>query len=131
TGMISITVLSGAGAARAAIVPTLTTITPLGGSTFRWSYEGGLNPAEKVISGDSFTIYDFTGFVSGSNLQPADWAFSSSNSGITPAALLPLVNIPGGIVDNAGIPNLTWTYTGSGAISGPADLGAFSAVSIY
>ena len=132
TGIVGMGIVSAsAGAARASIVPTLTTITPLGGSTFRWSYEGSLNPAEKVVAGDAFTIYDFTGFVSGSDLEPAGWSFNSSNSGVTPTGLLPLVNIPGGITDNPGIPNLTWTYTGATAIAGPADLGAFSAVSIY
>jgi hypothetical protein len=127
--MLGVAILSGAGTARAAIVPTLTTITPVGGGDFRWSYESSLNPAEKVTDGDFFTIFDFTGFVPGTNLQPAGWSFSSSNSGVTPTGLLPLVNIPGGITDDPSIPNLTWTYTGSPAIPGPADLGAFSAVS--
>jgi hypothetical protein len=132
TGIVGLGIISAsAGAARASIVPSLTSITPLGGSTSRWSYEGSLNPAEKVVAGDSFTIYDFTGFVSGSDLEPAGWSFNSSNTGLTPTGLLPLVNIPGGITDSSGIPNLTWTYIGSAAIAGPADLGAFSAVSLY
>src|SRR5712691_2480318 len=123
----------GTGAVHADIVPQIGPgdVTLQLDGNYKWDYHGQLNPAQKVLNGDFFTIYDFSGFVSGTNLQPADWSFSSSNSGLTPAALLPLVNIPGGIIDNAGIPNLTWIYTGSTPIPGPADLGIFSAESLY
>ena len=121
------------GAAHADIVPQIgpSDVTLQLDGNYKWSYEGQLNPAQKVLSGDFFTIYDFAGFVPGTTLQPADWSFSWSNTGVTPTGLLPLINIPGGITDNPGIPNLTWTYTGSGTIAGPADLGAFSAESVY
>jgi hypothetical protein len=124
---------AGTGAAHADIVPQIgpSDVTLQLDGNYKWSYEGQLNPAQKVLAGDFFTIYDFAGFVPGTNLQPADWSFSFSNTGVTPTGLLPLINIPGGITDNPGIPNLTWTYTGSGVIPGPADLGAFSAESVY
>jgi hypothetical protein len=121
------------GAAHADIVPQIgpSDVTLQLDGNYKWSYEGQLNPAQKVLKGDFFTIYDFAGFVPGTNLQPADWAFSWSNNGVTPVALLPLINLPVGIPDNSGIPNLTWTYTGNGTIAGPMDLGAFSAESAY
>ena len=73
----------GAGAAHADIVPQIgaSDVTLQLDGNYKWSYEGQLNPAQKVIKGDFFTIYDFSGFVPGTNLQPADWAFSWSNSG--------------------------------------------------
>lgn len=125
--------LCAAGAVHADIVPQIgpSDVTLQLDGNYKWDYHGELNPAQKVIKGDFFTIYDFNGFVPGTNLQPADWAFSSSNSGATPTGLLPLINIPGGIPDNSSIPNLTWTYTGSGEIAGPADLGIFSAESAF
>jgi hypothetical protein len=124
---------AGAGPVHADIVPAIgpSDVTLQGDGNYQWDYHGELNPAEKVVTGDFFTIYDFNGFVPGTNMQPADWSFSSSNSGVTPTGLLPLVNMPGGIVDNPSIPNLTWTYTGSTGIAGPADLGIFSAESTF
>jgi hypothetical protein len=126
--------MAGTGAAHADIVPEIgpSDVTLQLDGNYKWSYEGQLNPAQKVLTGDFFTIYDFSGFVPGTNLQPADWSFSWSNTGGTPTGLLPLINLAvNGIPDDAGIPNLTWTYTGSGTIAGPADLGAFSAESVY
>ena len=125
--------LLGAGAVHADIVPQIgpSDVTLQLDGNYKWDYHGELNPAQKVVKGDFFTIYDFSGFVAGTNLQPSDWAFSSSNTGVTPTGLLPLINIPGGIPDSPGIPNLTWTYTGSGQIAGPADLGIFSAESAF
>ena len=32
-----------------------------------------LNPAQSVVNGDFFTIYDFAGLVPASNAQPANW----------------------------------------------------------
>jgi len=131
TGTVGMGLLSmGVNPARADIVPTLTSISDLGNGTFRWSYDAELNPHQNVLNGDFFTIYDFAGLVPGSALGQPNWLFSSANTGVTPSGLLPLVNIPGGIPDS-GIPNLTWTYTGSTPIPGAADLGAFSAISKY
>jgi hypothetical protein len=126
-------VAAGTGPVHADIVPQIapSDVTLQGDGNYEWDYHGELNPAQMVTPGDFFTIYDFAGFVPGTNMQPADWSFSSSNSGITPTGLLPLINIPGGIPDNPSIPNLTWTYTGSSTIPGPADLGIFSAESTF
>jgi hypothetical protein len=73
-----------------------------------------------VTKGDFFTVYDFGNFLSGSNIQPANWTFSSSLIGTNPS--LVTVN------DNNSLLNLTWTYTGDTPISGSALLGVFSVV---
>jgi hypothetical protein len=76
----------------------------------------------KLQSGNYFTIYDFKGYVPGSESAPAGWTFSSANTGSTPAGLLP--------GDNPALPNLTWTYTGATQI-GQAGLGNFWAASQF
>jgi hypothetical protein len=135
TGTVAMSMLAmGTGAARADIVPTLTSITSNGDGTFTWDYDAELNAAQNVVNGDFFTIYDFAGFVPGSALAPSSaWSFSSASMGVTPTPLLPLINLPGGIPDTA-LPNLTWTYLPANPntiISGAADLGTFSAISKY
>src|SRR5438093_12764141 len=80
------------------------------GSDFRWTYSAILTADETLHTNNFFTIYDFDGFIPGSNLQPANWAFSSALLGQTPSKVLP--------DDASGIPNLTWKYTGS-TVLGP------------
>jgi hypothetical protein len=75
-------------------------------------------------SGDFFTILDFDGLVAGSNSQPANWTFSTSLTGQTPANL----NLTS--FDDAAVPNLTWTYTGPTVIADTVFTG-FSAVSLF
>jgi hypothetical protein len=106
-------------ALRADIIPTLSS-TPVNGSNFTWNYSANVTVDEMVQPGDFFTIYDFGNFVSGSNLQPAGWTFSSSLVGTNPALVTP--------TDNPAIANLTWIYNGQSAISGAAALGIFSVV---
>ena len=105
--------------ARGDIIPTLASTSPTG-SNFTWNYASNVTVDQAVQTGDFFTIYDFGNFVSGSNIQPAGWTFSSSLTGVNPSLVLP--------VDNASILNLTWTYTGSTTITGAASLGIFSVV---
>lgn len=118
------------------------TVTPVG-SVIQWSYDASVaRPATignasltclSVPSGGTcqalITIYDFAGFVSGSNFQPAGWSFSTSNLGDTPLNTFPNF-------DDPAIQNLTWKYTGASALvftgsSGTAPLGSFGAQSIY
>ncbi len=94
---------------------------PAEGSNFRWNYSTNVTVDQMVKAGDYFTIYDFGSLVPGSNLQPANWAFSTSLLGITPSTVLPQ--------DDPNVLNLTWTYTGSTAISGQSFLGIFSVLS--
>ena len=66
-------------------------------------------------------LYDFGSLVPGSNLQPANWAFSSSLLGTTPSTVLPQ--------DDPNVFNITWTYTGTTPIQGQSLLGLFSVIS--
>ena len=112
----------GAGAARADIIPDINSVTP-NGSNFTWTYDVALTNDETLQSGNFFTIYDFAGYVPGTNFQPANWVFSSAMTGKTPSRVSP--------IDSPTIPNLTWTYTGSTVGPGPLDLGLFGADSKY
>lgn len=127
-GLAVTAVLMAPTTARAGLVPLQVSVIPEGGM-YRFTYAIVL-PTDSVLRpNDYFTIYDFEGFVEDSavaNGSPysADFAFSSSNSGPTPANTLP--------EDDASIPNLTWTYTGAEInIDASVGLGNFWALSIY
>ncbi len=115
-------VLFSIGNASAGLLPTLVTVTAEE-SNFRWSYAIVLPTDSELRNGDYFTIYDFAGFMSGTDMAPADWAFSTSNVGPTPTGVLPS--------DDAAKPNLTWTYTGPTLNAGQVGLGNFMATSNY
>jgi hypothetical protein len=112
--------------AHAGMIPTAVTVTP-DGSNFRWTYGVVVTTDVNVNKGDSFTIYDFGGLVSGgagpaSNIvAPAGWNVSITNSGPDRPGTHPN--------DDPGIPNLTFTYTGGSPIQGQAGLGNFWAIS--
>jgi hypothetical protein len=114
---IGVTIL----AARGDIIPTLNPGTPAStAGGFLWNYGVNVTVDQQVNPGDFFTIYDFGTFNPGSNLQPANWTFSSSNTGINPSLVNP--------TDNASLANLTWTYNGTTAITGAQLIGQFSVV---
>ena len=107
--------------ARGDIIPTLSPNPPASvAGGFTWNYSTNVTVDQMVQRGDFFTIYDFGNFVSGSNLQPSGWAFSSALVGTNPSLVLP--------VDNPSILNLTWRYTGTTPINGSALLGDFSVI---
>ena len=125
--------------ATADVIPTWQSVTPAGGGLFTWTYDVNLTLDQKLIGGLSgslpasvspgnttyagfFTIYDFSGF-NGVTTAPAGWVFMSQNTGITPSDVLPN--------DSGSIANLTWAYTGTATLTGPQDLGLFTAQSIY
>ncbi len=108
--------------AQAGLLPTSFQVDP-DGSNFRFTYGVVLTSDSSLRTGDYFTIYDFAGFIPGSNHQPAGFSFSSSLVGVTPEGLLPY--------DDPNIPNLTWTYTGPDTTFGQIGLGNFWAVSEY
>jgi hypothetical protein len=89
----------------------------------RYSYGVVLTSDSTLKTGDYFTIYDFAGYVPGTNLQPAGFTFSSAKLGPTPAGIAP--------TDNPSIPNVTWTYTGPTTAVGQASLGNFSVDSTF
>ncbi|MDQ6765125.1 MAG: hypothetical protein M3Z22_03365 [Verrucomicrobiota bacterium] len=106
--------------AKADIIPSLSSIAA-DGTGFRWNYSVNVTVDQMVVTGDFFTIYDFGSIRPGSNVQPANWVFSTSLTGVTPPGVLP--------TDNPNLLNLTWTYVGTTPIVGQAFLGIFSAVS--
>ena len=106
--------------ARADVIPSNGAITAENGG-FRWNYSTNVTVDQIVRPGDYFTIYDFGELRAGSNVQPSNWAFSSSLIGTTPSTVLPQ--------DDPNVFNLTWTYTGTTPIQGQALLGLFSVIS--
>jgi hypothetical protein len=69
-----------------------------------WNYSINVTSLQEARPGNYFTIYDFGNIIPGSNVQPANWTFSTSLVGATPAQ----INAP----DDPTILNLTWTYNG-------------------
>ena len=108
----------GTQAARADIIPNEQSITP-SVNGFTWTYNAAVTNDETLQTNNFFTIYDFNGYVAGTNFQPANWTFSSALVGKTPSNTTP--------TDNPKIPNLTWTYSGPTLGPGPLDLGLFGA----
>jgi hypothetical protein len=115
-------VLATARLASAGLLPVLVTINPEG-DKFRWTYAIVLPTDSQLRAGDYFTVYNFAGFNPGTNAQPENWTFSSSNVGPIPPGVIP--------DDDPGLPNLTWTYTGPTINTGQIGLGNFWAVSDY
>lgn len=117
------------GRAAAGLIPYNLTVTPGVDGMYRYTYAIQLPSTAVLRPGDYFTIYNFDGFVAGSaaasgSLYSGDWAFSTTNSGPTPANVQP--------DDDPSIPNLTWTYTGPEInITDPVGLGNFMATSLY
>jgi PEP-CTERM motif-containing protein len=109
-----------AGRADAGLLPVSATATPDAGN-FRYTYGVVLTSDSTLHTGDFFTVYDFSGFVAGSNVQPANFTFSSAATGQTPSGI--------SVVDDPGTTNLTWTYTGATTVVGQLGLGNFSAIS--
>src|SRR5437016_9239425 len=60
------------------------------GSNFKWTYTASLLNGQLRAGEGIITIYDFRGYVSGSAFAPANWTFSSSLVGTTPADLAPV-----------------------------------------
>jgi hypothetical protein len=104
-------------AARADIIPVFIGTSPSGPNAV-WGYQIDITSDQQVTTGDFFTIYDFGPFISGSNIQPAGWTFSSSLVTAPPSN----VNPP----DNPSLLNLTWTYTGTTTIPTGSNVGPFS-----
>jgi hypothetical protein len=106
----------------------------IGGGPFTWAYGVTLDGNSQINNGDFFTIFDFDGYINGTQSANAGWNATSSNLGTCPTD----VGFPAlcSIFDDPALPNLTWTRTG-GTIMGPGSnnpailLGIFSAQSIY
>lgn len=117
------------GNAKAGLLPILVT-TVAEGSDFRFSYGVSLTSGSTLKNGDYFTIYDFAGYVPGSETFsptltiPTDaFTFSTDKTGATPDLVNP--------TDDPTISNLTWTYTGADTLIGELALGNFTALSRF
>ncbi len=121
-GQAFLAVVATAFIGHADIIPSFDSIVP-NGSNFQFNYTATVTLDQRVVTGDFFTIYDFNGLVPNSATMPPDWSFSSALTGVTPSQTDP--------PDDPTIPNITFTYTGTTPIIGPAALGTFSAVSNF
>ena len=101
------------------IIPTLSSVTG-SAPNFTWNYAANVTVNETINHGDFFTIYDFSSIMPTTTTQPTGWTFSTALVGPTPSLVSP--------TDNASLWNLTWTYSGTAAISGSAALGMFTVV---
>jgi hypothetical protein len=111
------------GTASAGLLPTSVTVFPDGGS-FRWQYAIVLPTDSQLKTGDYFTIYDFNGFLAGTDVAPdANWAFTTDMVGPTPPNVAPF--------DDPAKPNLSWKYNGPTINVGQTGLGNFMAHSMY
>lgn len=113
-------------AVQADIIPVFNVATPtVGGCEF--SYNVGVADDSRVNTGDFFTIYDFNGYIAGSEFAPVDWAISVQALGITPPSQI--------VIDGAAVVNITFEYTGLAPIIGPVNpvggVGAFGAESVF
>jgi len=106
--------------AQAGLLPLSATVTP-DGDSYRYTYGVMLTSNSTLQPGDSFVIYDFTGLVSGTNVQPEGFSFAAMNTGGNVGRTVPN--------DNPEMPNLVWTYTGDTPLIGQIGLGNFSALS--
>src|SRR4051794_30067381 len=60
------------------------------GDNFRYTYGVILTSDCTLKTGDFFTVYDFQGFVPGTNVQPANFTFSIAKTGKTPPGTNPI-----------------------------------------
>jgi len=121
-GLTLLTGLLAATPAAAGLLPVSVSVNPEG-DKFRWTYAIVLPTDSQLRSGDYFTIYDFGGYVPNSTVAPTDWTVQVAKFGPTTPGLNPL--------DDAGIDNLTFRYTGQTITTGQLGLGNFWAVSEF
>lgn len=113
--------LATAGMAQASITPVLVgSPLSIGGGLFEYTYSATLASDQGIESGSYFTLYDFFGFA-GFVSAPANFTGSTQLLGDTPVQTLP--------ADDAGILNVTYTYSGPdfnfGATRDERELGSF------
>jgi hypothetical protein len=128
TALALAAVLAAPTIARAGLIPVQVSVIPEGGM-YRFTYAIVL-PTDSVLRpGDYFTIYDFDGYVGGTQMASGspystEWLFTADMIGPTPDGVVP--------VDDPGIPNLSWAYTGAEInIDASIGLGNFWALSLY
>ena len=122
-------VLTASGSAGAGIIPTLSSVTLIAPGVYRYRYAVDLSVLAKLDPARNpafVTIYDFDGFIPGSQSATgglgASFLASSALSGPNAQWTVP--------ADDPTVANLTRTYAG-GAVGGSAFLGYFSADSTF
>lgn len=112
-----------------------------GSGPYVWGYDTALDgslggftvkPAPPSNEQGTLIIYDFAGYIPGTEFAPAGWTFIGANVGPAIAGVTPGTIVPG--VDNPGVVNLAWQYTGVAIVNaGPANLalGRFGAQSVF
>jgi hypothetical protein len=126
--LVGLGLLTCAGAARA-IQPTLVDIKDEGDGTYTYVFKITIDDGVRVAGGaeapepDFFTIYNFVGLVADSNKEPEGWKFSTADQGVTPLRGGKALINP---TDLAGVPNVTWSYTGAEPLTGPKEITGFS-----
>ena len=121
--------LCAASGAHAAIIPTLTSVTP-DGSNYDWLYQGTLAGDQGLVDGSRLVIMDFKGYVAGSVFSPYSQVTASVEN-VSTGLLL-----PPGTTDDPGLVNLVFTYHGpdfqaSGGPYSDINFNGLSAQSIY
>ena len=108
------------GTAQAGLLPLTASALP-DGDNFRYTYGVMLTSNSTLQKGDGFVIYDFAGFIPGTNTQPEGYSFNTSSTGGLSGRTVPF--------DNPSLPNLIWTYNGDTPLLGQIGLGNFAALS--
>lgn len=116
------------------------------GTDYTWTYTASLNPGFRLTNQPTpcpnapqggvcqglITIYDFAGYVTGSEFAPSGWTFVGAFTGPTPIGITSGTLVNG--VDDSTLFNLAWLYTATtpiSALTGSVALGNFGARSIY
>jgi len=139
-----LTVCHAVPAESAGIQVSSTAVVSPAGTEYEWTYSVTLDAGGQILYEPNpsvfscfpgvtcnglVTIYDFDGYVAGTEFAPsADWVFLGGDLiGVTPASLAP--------TDDPTIVNLSWAYQGQTPISNttgsPISIGAFGAYSSF
>lgn len=97
-----------------------------GGGPFTWTYTATLTAGQTLKYGDFFTIYDFYGWVPGSQFAPnALWNLTTNATGVTEG---PTPNNPPVTVnEDVKVVNLSWQWVGFDLVGTGQSLGSFGA----
>jgi hypothetical protein len=104
--------------ARADILPAANApVITANGVNWNWTYDIVLTSTQNLATGNSFTIYDFPGVIGAVNTSglTGTWTVASALTTAAPSGVVPL--------DDPGVLNYTFTYTGATTVVGGADLG--------
>ena len=93
---------------------------------YRWQYDMAVSAGAKVQTGDYFVLLDWAGYVPSTAAAPSGWSFFYG--GTTPC---PPGQAEGCAIDDPGVNNVMWTYTGAATLGPGVSLGSFYMTSLY